>query len=115
MKTFMKKYNFYILIGCSLYLSFFINLFNENQNFIINLISIFSLFFIYILARINKLFYILLTTLTLLLIIYYPANLYFDITNQGVFLSTLETNKTEAFEFIHSLTLHDGFVAQTYL
>lgn len=110
MKTFMKKYNFYIFIGCSLYLSFFINLFNENQNFIINLISIVSLFFIYILARINKLFYILLTTLTLLLIIYYPASLYFDITKQGVFLSTLETNKTEAFEFIHSLTLHDYLI-----
>jgi len=110
MINFIKKYNLYIFFGCSLYLSFFINLFNDNQNFILNSISIISLFFVYVLAKINKLFHILLTTLTLLLIIYYPASLHFDITKQGVFLSTLETNKSEVFEFILSLTLHDYLI-----
>lgn len=110
MNDFLQEYKIYIFLGCSLYLSFFINLFNENLNFILNAISIISLFFVYILARINKLLNILLIILTLFLIIYYPVSLYFDITKQGVFLSTLETNKTEVFEFILSLTLHDYLI-----
>ncbi|MDM1758387.1 phosphoethanolamine transferase [Acinetobacter sp. 256-1] len=69
-----------------------------------------SLFFIYILAKKNRLIYIPLAIVTFLLILYYPASIYFDITKQGVFLSTLETNKSEVFEFILSLTLHDYLI-----
>lgn len=110
MINFIRKYNLYIFLGCSLYLSFFINLFNDNQNIISNAISIMSLFFIYILAKKNRLIYIPLAIVTFLLILYYPASIYFDITKQGVFLSTLETNKSEVFEFILSLTLHDYLI-----
>lgn len=110
MINFIKKYNLYIFFGCGLYLSFFINLFNDNQRIISNLISIISLFFIYTLAKKNRLFYIPLFITTFLLILYYPASIYFDITKQGVFLSTLETNKSEVFEFISSLTHHDYLI-----
>lgn len=110
MMNFIKKYNLYIFLGCGLYLSFFINLFNDSQSVFSKSISIISLFFVYTLARVNKLFYIPLVILTFLLIIYYPASIYFDITKQGVFLSTLETNKSEVFEFISFLTLHDYLI-----
>ena len=109
MDAFIKKYTTLIFSGCCIYLSIFVNLFNENQS-IFNFISIVSLFFIYALARVNKIFYILLIFLTFLLIIYYPVSIYFDITKQGVFLSTLETNQSEAFEFILSLTFHDYLI-----
>ena len=104
------KYNKAIQIACSIYLSIFINLFNESQNLFLNSVSILSLFLAYTLSKQCKLYYVFLTSLTFLLILYYPISIYFDITKQGVFLSTLETNKSEAFEFFLTITPHDYLI-----
>lgn len=103
-----EKINNFLIFITSLYFSALISLINENlYDLLIGLLTIiFCTWIFYFSKKINTLS-ILTKFIFIIITLYYPFSLNFKITTPGVLTSILNTNRSEAIEFLNILNFYD--------